>query len=169
MKKLFVLTLLFLLLPVSAQAHSGLVSSDPADGETMGEALTEIRIEFDLPIQLGNLKVISEAGEEVSIPNVQADGQTLVGKLDEELRPGIYEIEWDVISQDGHKVEGVIGFAAADTDPEEIEPEITETASPEPITAAQQEDTEGFPLLTAILLVALILAVVLIVVVVRRK
>lgn len=181
MKKLFFITLFLMLLPVPVYAHSGLASSYPADGETGYEAVTEITIEFDLPIQQGNLRLMSENGEEITILNVQIEGLTLAGELEEELTAGDYKIEWDVISQDGHKVEGIIGFEAAGTEPSisetiekpekpvEVEPEPVETASSESEVASESDEAEEFPMFTAILLAVLVLAVILIVVVVRRK
>ena len=166
MKKMIGLTLLLLLLPFSAHAHSGLVSSDPSDGESVEGSITDITIEFDLPVQRGNLTVTSDGGEEIRLSDVQTSGQTLTGKWNEELAAGTYQIEWDVISQDGHKVEGVIGFEAAFIEPSN--PEKHEKVEPE-VAAEQADDEGGFSLMTGILFMVLILAVILFGFMVRRK
>lgn len=119
-----------------AQAHDQLVSSTPADGETLEAAPTEAQLTFSADIeQVGIAFVLTDgSGELLDLPTVPAlDGAVVTVALPA-LEPGSYSLEWRVVSSDGHPISGTIGFTVGEPEP------ATPTATP---TAAAGAADEG--------------------------
>lgn len=144
MKKLLALLLLFILLPVTAYAHSGLSTSTPAEGESLEVSPADIRFEFDTPIQQGEMTLTNEAGEKIELADVSVSELELIGQLNEELPNGPYTVDWSVISQDSHEVAGTLIFnvAAEEAVEETTEGDATEAAPEEDATEETSEATE---------------------------
>lgn len=136
MKKLLALLLLFILLPATTYAHSGLSASTPAEGESLEVSPADIRFEFDTPIKQGEMTLTTEAGDEIEVADVSVSETELIGQLDEELPNGTYTVNWSVISQDSHEVAGTLIFNVAAEEAVEETPE-------EDVTEATPEATES--------------------------
>ena len=98
-----------------ASAHSALVASTPADGET----LTELPAEFSVTM---NETLLASAGDAAFALRVRDDAGRYYGDgcltiVDATMStassiggPGDYVMEWQVVSADGHAVGGEIAF-----------------------------------------------------------
>lgn len=113
-----------LAMPAPAQAHDTLLSTDPADGSTLETSPEEVTFTFSSDILDVSplVRVSDEAGDEVAeiVPTVE--GPTATATLDEPLAAGTYDIQWRVVSSDGHPIEGTLSLTveqdpAAEQDP----------------------------------------------------
>lgn len=113
-----------LAMPAPAQAHDTLLSTDPADGSTLETSPEEVTFTFSSDILDVSplVRVSDEAGDEVAeiVPTVE--GPTATATLDEPLAAGTYDIQWRVVSSDGHPIEGTLSLTveqdpAAEEDP----------------------------------------------------
>ncbi|WP_409298930.1 copper resistance protein CopC [Peribacillus sp. SCS-26] len=114
MKKLIILGLMLILsFPAAAFAHTGLESSVPAKGETVKNELTEIRLDFETPIEkLSTMKLFKDQTE-IGLGEVKAAGSKLSGALKQPLQNGNYRVEWKIVGEDGHTIEGEYDFVMA--------------------------------------------------------
>jgi methionine-rich copper-binding protein CopC len=132
--KVIALTAAFLVaIPLPAQAHTGLVLSNPTDKATVQTLPTEISLTF-------NETLMSIGGKQVSkftlhdpkhhvmkLGALKVTGPTISAKvLDQSADAGTYKIYYRVISADGHPVSGIISFnnktASASNEIEVIKP-----------------------------------------------
>ncbi|WP_338471411.1 copper resistance protein CopC [Niallia sp. XMNu-256] len=153
MKRIFIMITAFLLaicISTSALAHSHLGASNPADGDVVTEPLNEIRLEFDANIEQGSyIEVTTTEGQEVEIQEEIIEGDTLTAPLPKPLSDGEYQVNWNIISADGHPLEGEFSFTVDAEIPESaeeetIEPsETTEANGGEESTESAQELTEN--------------------------
>lgn len=129
-----------------ASAHDELISSDPADGETVDEAPEELVLTYSASIATvgAQLQITDEDGNDVADGDPEVVGTDLIQALTE-LGSGDYEVVWRVTSSDGHPISGTFGFTvAAAAEPEETE-EATEDAATEEATeddATEDDATE---------------------------
>jgi copper transport protein len=107
-----------------AWAHAKLLDSDPASGDVMANAPEQVRLRFDEPVhfedtggaELGPLdaiQVYDERGTRVDKGNTRAssdDPKVLVVDLKKKLPDGVYGVDWEVTSKDGHIIDGALGF-----------------------------------------------------------
>ncbi|NWJ48519.1 MAG: copper resistance protein CopC/CopD [Chloroflexi bacterium] len=95
-----------------ANAHSGFLRSDPADGSILATAPATINIWFSEPIRLirPGVTVFSPSGTKIEIAAPVIEGQkvTIPVKLDQN---GTYRVVWQVISEDTHPVRGSFSFS----------------------------------------------------------
>jgi LPXTG-motif cell wall-anchored protein len=129
MKKTLLLLSAFLVLPMTAQAHSVLEASTPADGEVVTEQLETIALDFSAGIEQGSTMTMTMDGEAVDFSEVAVMEDQLIGTPAQELMDGSYVVEYAVLSEDGHPIEGTMAF--------ELEAGVTEQAS------AEAEDQEA--------------------------
>jgi hypothetical protein len=126
-----------------ALAHASLVSSAPADGETLATPPAQLVLVFDADVvDLGAEAVVTgPSGTPVAVTGVVVDGPTVTWSLDPAAAAGAHTASWRVTSADGHPVEGSFGYTVAAPSPApEAAPEPTgdPTAAPsaEPSAAA---------------------------------
>ncbi|WP_083980228.1 copper resistance CopC/CopD family protein [Demequina salsinemoris] len=110
-----ILVLAAALLGLSAQpaaAHTGLDSSDPADGSTSTQPVEAVTLTFTLPVTpLGDAIVITGPDGAVAAEVTQEqDGLLLVATPTAPLDSGEYTVEWTVAAQDGHPLDGTFAF-----------------------------------------------------------
>lgn len=109
-KYLFAFLLLLMIIPTMAYAHTGLVSSNPSEGQVINEDLSEITLQFDSEIEkLSSMKVIIDH-KEIPFANLEVKGEEMTGTLSAPLENGKYTIEWKIVGEDGHNIEGGIPF-----------------------------------------------------------
>lgn len=128
---LFIACMLIILIPKSASAHAYVVKSNPAENETLKKAPSVVKIEFDEDIQVSSfntLYVRDTSGKRVDLKDAHIDKKNkklLEAGLKENLKNGLYSIQWKVISADGHPIQGVIpfriGLAEAEADDIQVE------------------------------------------------
>lgn len=186
-----------LALPGPAQAHDTLLSTDPEDGSSLETSPEEIAFTFSSDILDVSplVRISDDSGEEIAeiVPTV--DGPTATAALEEPLPAGTYDIQWRVVSGDGHPIEGTLTLTVEQDPSAEEEPaapsdgggESAEGAGGssqdqptaeegEASPAVAEDDTEvaqdgglSMPLLLGILAVIVVGAVIAGVVIVRRR
>ncbi|ALS77698.1 copper resistance protein CopC [Planococcus sp. ANT_H30] len=167
-KKFFVFVFLLLLVPVSVQAHTTLLSSTPAEGENIMEALKEVQLVFGTKIEEGSTMTIEGESGSFEFDRIVVGDDSLVGTLNEALPNGSYRILWNIIGEDGHPIEGEITFGVSIEIEEEVtpavvsekteEPEAKTTAASETVAETQTESDSNL-LVTILLVLAAILVV----------
>ena len=116
--KVIALTAAFLVaVPLPAQAHTGLVSSNPADKATVQTLPTEISLTFNESLMTIGGKQVSKftlhdpKHHVMKLGALKVTGPTISAKvLDQSADAGTYKIYYRVISADGHPVSGIISF-----------------------------------------------------------
>ncbi len=98
--------------PAAAQAHATLVRSDPRDGAVLAAAPSTVRLVFDDTVRaVSGMKAIRNGGGSVLSGRPQVvNGRVLVVPLRGGLPDGDYTVLWRVLSDDGHRLSGVIAF-----------------------------------------------------------
>lgn len=118
MKRITFLVAAILLVPVSANAHAGLVSSNPAVNSEVKVMPGELSLKFteDLMV-LGENEVNSISlnlmdGPEVSLTDIKVDGAVLSATVPAGMyESGTYEVFYKIVSADGHKLSDSYSFA----------------------------------------------------------
>jgi copper transport protein len=102
-----------LIAPASAAAHATLLSTSPADGAVLDRAPQAVRVEFDDTIRVasGNAAVSNTNNASVLGGAPLVAGHTLVVPLRSSLANGPYSVRWSIVSDDGHREQGVLAFA----------------------------------------------------------
>jgi methionine-rich copper-binding protein CopC len=98
----------------SVFAHGKLLASTPAEGAIVSPAPTELRLQFNEPIEsaLSSIQLTGPGNKEVSLDKVRKDKDDSkaivvdVPKLD----AGDYRAGWTTAGHDGHRVKGEIRF-----------------------------------------------------------
>ncbi len=108
---------LFLLLAVAlllfapqAFAHAALVSSEPEPGETVAALPPFLRLTFTDVLGEGSEVELLDVNFGRIPLSVQLSGQTMLADLPQ-LDAGVYTVQYDVESEDGHGVSGSYEFA----------------------------------------------------------
>ena len=101
---------------VPAVAHSLLLESDPQADATVAASPARLWLRFNNRIEkrLCRVRLLAERGAP-RVLAVAVDGDT-VDRLSADvppLGPGLYRVEWQVLSTDGHVVSGFFKFRVA--------------------------------------------------------
>ena len=145
MKRLIALFGMLLLVVMGAgvaQAHSELVSTTPEDGQVLDAPPTELTFTFneDLLPDFVNFVATDPSGQVVELAVSGVSGPTATVAWPSEAPGGEWRVDYRVVSQDGHPVEGSMTFAYAATSPT---PSPTSAApSPEPTTSSAEPTPE---------------------------
>lgn len=142
------------MIPNFASAHSTLTASFPAEGETVTEPLTEVHLIFSAGIEQGSTMVLTQQEETSDFTEIILTDTEMTGTLPAELADGAYLVEWRVLSEDGHPLEGSYTFevdanvAAEEQEvQEEVESEeaaeiVTQDATPSPFAVNETAPNE---------------------------
>ncbi|ATG53140.1 copper resistance protein CopC [Brachybacterium vulturis] len=130
-----------LALPAPAQAHDTLLSTDPADGSTLETSPEAVVFTFSSDILDVSplVRVSDESGEQVAEITPTVEGPTATATLPEPLAAGTYDIQWRVVSGDGHPIEGTLTLTV------EQGPAPEEDAPAAPSDGESAEDAEESP------------------------
>ena len=132
--------LMALMAPGLASAHSDLESTNPADGERLAAAPTELTFTFseELLPDFVNFVAVDPGGQTTELTVTAVDGATAVIAWPGALPGGDWRIEYRVVSQDGHPVNGhiVFSYPAASPSPTSASPSPTSTPTSTPTSAA---------------------------------
>ncbi|GIO43733.1 copper resistance CopC family protein [Paenibacillus apis] len=115
MKKLYVagVLLVFILLvtPHSAFAHTHMVSSSPEKDEQVEQPIDQIQLDFHTDIApLSSFTVTGEQGT-IELEEIQVEGARMTGLLAGDLENGTYTVDWKIVGEDGHPMEGSYSFS----------------------------------------------------------
>jgi copper transport protein len=113
--------------PASAFAHATLIRTTPANGDVLESSPRKVIVAFDDSVRAakGNAAVDNTSTSSVLGGAARAHGRTLVIPLQPHLRDGAYTVRWSIVSDDGHREQGVLAFAVG-----------AGSASPTPILGA---------------------------------
>jgi copper transport protein len=113
-KRAVVLTLLAALaLPAVASAHATLIAITPGNGAVLDHAPRAVHVTFDDTIQIapGNAAVDNLTNASALGGPATVHGHVLTVPLRAGLQDGDYSVRWSIVSDDGHREQGVIAFA----------------------------------------------------------
>lgn len=105
-----------LALATPASAHDVLVGSDPARGATMTTGPTQVRLDFNAPVQFGadQITVLGpDGGHYERTSTATVTGNSVSAPVAPLGPAGTYRVGYRVISADGHPVAGEITFTLA--------------------------------------------------------
>jgi copper resistance protein C len=123
-------------------AHTHLTSTNPADGETITEPLTEITLTFEGQIEQGSTLELTDADNEaVELKGISVADGVITGTLENPLDNGSYLVKWSSISADGHPLEGEFTFAVESSAAEETAEE-SGTSEDEAAPLAEENNEE---------------------------
>jgi len=131
---------------VSAHAHTRLVSSTPADGSTLRSSPEAVQLEFNEPLQIARVEIFGPNRTKVASSTKTKPGTTIAQQLSPALPPGVYTVDYLVISADGHPVAGQQDFTIATSSDTSPSPTPREA---EPVPSTTPVETETAPPATA--------------------
>jgi len=98
----------------AAFAHAHLVRATPAEGGTVKAAPAEVTLKFSERLEPAFTSAVirDAAGKQVDKADAHVDkaDRTMVRVSVPSLEPGVYTVEWRVMSADTHKVNGNFTF-----------------------------------------------------------
>lgn len=102
-------------LPQPSFAHSVVVSSQPAAGSTITGLTCRVRIVFNNRIDASRsrIQMMDTANTATTVAVTGDDTRSSLNATFEAPRPGPWQVEWQVLSADGHIVRGRIPFTIA--------------------------------------------------------
>ena len=109
---------LLLFAPQVLLAHLGLSRSTPAHGAHFAAAPRVLRLTFTEVVEpaVARLRLVGPSGAEVPISALRQpsdSGQVVVADVLGPLEGGVYNLEWQVVGNDGHPVRGTISYVVA--------------------------------------------------------
>ncbi|MGZ5366286.1 MAG: copper resistance CopC family protein [Aeromicrobium sp.] len=94
-----------------AVAHAALVSSDPADGERLEAAPTEVTLEFSESVaDPAYLVITAPDGSRVKVGEIGVLDKTVSATVAPVDMKGAFSMSYRVVTSDGHPVEGSTKF-----------------------------------------------------------
>jgi methionine-rich copper-binding protein CopC len=98
----------------TAFAHAHLIRATPAEGGTVKDTLAEVMLKFNERLEpaFSSAVIHDSAGKQVDKADAHVDkaDRTIVRVSLPSLAPGVYTVEWRVMSSDSHKVNGNFTF-----------------------------------------------------------
>jgi methionine-rich copper-binding protein CopC len=138
---------LVLLVAPTASAHDSLVSSSPADGQTVATMPDSIVLTMnEAAVAVGTRVVVSGPHGEVQQGRPRLSKNLVEQALEPSAPAGRYTVTWRVTSADGHPVSGTFSFtaraSAAPTSSGPTSPTSVTTSASAPTTASGQTDIQ---------------------------
>lgn len=178
-KKIFLTTLFFcILVGYRVEAHTPIEDSSPKDGEIITEELHEVSLKFGTTIEeTSKFDVLNTDGEKIEQANFTIQNNVMTASFYEPLENGSYEVNWSIIGEDGHPIEGIIKFAVNQVLTDQSIEEVNEAKQPEeknlvtPTNEKEEDKQINAPnyLLPSIIGLLAVIAIVSIFVLMRRK
>ncbi|WP_187614868.1 MULTISPECIES: copper resistance CopC family protein [Microbacterium] len=142
-----------------ATAHDQLLESSPADGERLEAPPASVTMTFSGELLVlddstagATVLVVDAEGEDWATGEVEVRGRNVTAALEADMPAGGYQVRWQVVSEDGHPIAGVIPFAIGDAaplettrNPEPEAPTATADASDTADSSDQNADETGDP------------------------
>lgn len=123
-------------------AHGEIVTTYPLRDSTSSPTPTQVWIEFDGELQLidgeviNTLKVIDSTGLVVSSEEAIIEGAKISTQISDQSVGGVFTVEYRIVSEDGHPVEGSYTFEASPGF------EATEMIEPTMVTTESEDRSE---------------------------
>lgn len=113
-----------LAIAVPASAHDQLTSSTPAEGEALATAPEEVVMTFsgelivlDASMPVAVVMVVDASGQDWATGETDVQGNMVTAQLKTGMPVAGYQVRWQVVSEDGHPIAGMIPFTIGDADP----------------------------------------------------
>ena len=128
-----------------ALAHDVLVAATAVGSAESGEA-PGLQLEFNNEVMnIGTEMIgVDAAGNSVLDGDPVVDGRSVTQHLVADLASGDYEVAWNVVSSDGHPIQGVLAVTIVDGYPTEVSPAAPDAEHAEP-SPSDQPDTGTEP------------------------
>ncbi|MFK0402094.1 copper resistance protein CopC [Microbacterium sp. NPDC090225] len=109
---------------VPASAHDSLVHSTPEADESLTTAPESITLTYSGELLvLGDstqgavVLVIDESGRDWATGDVEVSGNTVTAAVEPGMPDAGYQVRWQVVSEDGHPISGIVPFTIGDAEP----------------------------------------------------
>jgi len=95
-----------------ALAHAELLRAMPQPGSVISTSPSEVRLQFSEGIEgrFSGLDVAASNGKRITTGRAHIQGTALVVPITAPLPPGVYRVNWHVLSVDSHKTQGSFTF-----------------------------------------------------------
>ncbi|MGH3690780.1 MAG: copper resistance protein CopC [Microbacterium sp.] len=134
-----------LLVAAPASAHDQLISSTPAADEQLAAPPESITMTFsgellvlDESLTGAVVLVVDASGKDWVAGDATVEGRTVTASLAPGMPTAGYQVRWQVVSEDGHPIAGVVPFTIGDAAPMEMA--TTATAPETPSGSTEQSD-----------------------------
>lgn len=110
---LVVAALMALFTVAPAAAHTSLISTDPADGQTLKKPPATVSLRFAEPLLDAGARMVAKdtAGATIDLGPAQVQGQTLTAQWPATADSGTYTVAYRAVAGDGHPLEGRFSFS----------------------------------------------------------
>lgn len=108
--RLLIATIVSLVVGI-ASAHSIIEQTYPKDASVIQQSPQEIGMDFDQPLRVTLVRLIDQKGSEFTLQ--RSDNREPVTEfraMAPILDPGVYEVEWRGLADDGHPMQGSFTF-----------------------------------------------------------
>lgn len=127
-----------------AFAHTHLTETNPADGATVTEPLTELTLQFDGQVGEGSfIELTTSTGENIDVPTIEIGDMNMTATLAEPLANDNYTVDWSIISADGHPLQGSYTFTVDAEVQEEAPVAEEQPATEDNATTTEQVDADN--------------------------
>jgi methionine-rich copper-binding protein CopC len=99
---------------VTANAHAHLQKSSPAEGSVITTSPPNLVLNFSEAAKLTALSIQKGSEPEQKLKPLSTTAAQQISVPLPALTPGIYSVNWRVVSDDGHMMAGVLHFTLAD-------------------------------------------------------
>ena len=134
-----------------ASAHTGFESSNPGDGQTIDQPVTEISLTFSGDATpAGEGFVVLDPSGQIREPDevTSVDNLTWTLRFDEPLVGGAVGVRWRVAAPDAHPIDGSFSFTVIAEAPAAPEPAADEVAAPPAAAEVTSDVPEAEPAAT---------------------
>jgi len=127
----------------AAQAHTELVSSNPANGALLAAPPTSVVLTFDEePASVQWVRAEATGGGVVELGKPTLKGTVVTVAWPADAPGGLYRLGWSLVSDDGDPVQGTILFSyAGAASPAAVDPAAAPSAQPATTTSGMQSSS----------------------------
>ncbi len=134
---------------VPASAHDSLVHSTPEADESLATAPESITLTYSGELLvLGDstqgavVLVIDESGRDWATGDVEVSGSTVTAAVEPGMPDAGYQVRWQVVSEDGHPISGIVPFTIGDAEPMTATQAPTDADAPSYVPDASDQSTD---------------------------
>ncbi|MCY9696167.1 copper resistance CopC family protein [Paenibacillus alginolyticus] len=153
-KLVMVMSILFVSLTLSfsnpALAHTGFDKSSPPANAVVTDELKELTLTFEGKLEsLSTFKLFDSNKQETKLDKVLLKDKVMTGTLTQPLSNGTYEVQWTIVGEDGHPIQGKYSFSVKREGDKQAPTElktspspsatVVPTSTPSPITTEIEE------------------------------
>ncbi|MCF8555352.1 MAG: copper resistance protein CopC [Candidatus Planktophila sp.] len=136
---IFLVSCLSILSVSGSSAHVTILSSFPEQFANVNPIPTQVWIEFSGELQtlegeaVNSLEIVDSTGIAVNVGDPIISGGRISTKVSGQSAPGVFEVKYRVVGDDGHVIEGEYTFNAS--------PDYSAEQTPMPISALPEESS----------------------------